>query len=34
MRKDIEYKLDNITKEEQNKIAGILVMLEKEGWND
>jgi hypothetical protein len=34
MRKDVEYKLDNITKEEQNKIAGILVMLEKEGWND
>lgn len=34
IRKDIEYKLDDITKEEQIKIAGIMVMLEKEGWND
>lgn len=33
-KKDVENKLDDITKEEQSKIAGILVMLEKEGWND
>jgi len=29
-----KYNLKNVTREEQNRIAGILVILEKDGWSD